>query len=66
MSSEIDCSPNGKPIIVLKDTSMGKGSVSMFIDNMSESSIRVLILENTGVFNGRKTDVRNIKNLDEI
>ena len=66
MSSEIDFSPNGKPIIVLKDTSMGKGSVSMFIDNMSESSIRVLRLENTGVFNGRKTDVRNIKNLDEI
>ena len=41
---------------------MGKGSVSMFVDNMAESSIRVLRLENTGVIGGRKTDVRDIKN----
>ena len=66
MSSEIDFDPNGNPIISLKTTSMGKGSVSMFVDNMSESSIRVLRLENTGVIGGRKTDVREIKNLDEI
>ena len=66
MSSEIDFDPNGNPIISLKTTSMGKGSVSMFVDTMAESSIRVLRLENTGVVAGRKTDVRDIKNLDEI
>jgi len=66
MSSELDFDPNGKPIISLKTTSMGKGAVSMFVDNMAESSIRVFRIENTGVFNGRKVDVRDIKNLDEV
>ena len=66
MSSEIDFDPNGNPIISLKTTSMGKGAVSMFVDNMAESSIRVLRLENTGVIGGRKVDVRDVKNVDEI
>jgi|APSaa5957512535_1039671.scaffolds.fasta_scaffold02389_3 hypothetical protein len=66
MSSELDFDPNGKPIISLKTTSMGKGAVSMFVDNMGESSIRVFRLENTGVLNGRKIDTRSAKNVDEL
>ena len=65
-SASLDFDSNGKPLLITKNTALGKGSISMFIDNMSDNNIRVLRFEHTGVFNGTKQDVRNVKSLDEI
>ena len=59
LSSELNFDSKNRPIISLKSIAIGKGSVTQFIDNMANSSIRVLRIENTGVFDGRKVDIRD-------
>ena len=58
LSSELGFDSKNRPIISLKSIAIGKGSVTQFIDNMAESSIRVLRIENTGVYAGKKVDIR--------
>ena len=65
-AASLDFDSHGMPLLITKSTALGKGSISMFIDNMAGDNIRVLRFEHTGVFAGSKTDVRDIKTLDEI
>ena len=66
LSGSLDFDSKGRPVILLKETATGEGQVSMFISDMANSKIRVLKLDTTGIFNGRKQDITNIKTLDEI
>ena len=66
LSGSLDFDSKRRPVILLKETATGEGQVSMFISDMANSKIRVLKLDTTGIFNGRKQDITNIKTLDEI
>ena len=56
----------GKPIIELVDTVMGKGAVVDFIKSMSDNNIFVIRLNQKGVYGGSKVDVRTIDTIDSV